>query len=98
MPSLSGSSGKKAYIKWGLSVGLKANAGDNPTCFIIGNGYSPTEDYYFLLYDHQQEEPYELRGSCTVLWEGEGVFALPDPISSNSNRQSSFLNITLKQD
>jgi hypothetical protein len=30
----------------------------------------------------QHEEPYELRGSRTVLWEGWGEIPLPDPITS----------------
>jgi hypothetical protein len=31
----------------------------------------------------KQEEPYELRGSRTVLWEGEGEIPSPDPITTN---------------
>jgi hypothetical protein len=34
----------------------------------------------FLLCDHQQEEPDELRGSRPVPWEGGGAIPLPDPI------------------
>ena len=30
--------------------------------------------------DHQQEEPYEVRVSRTVPWEGKGEIPLPDPI------------------
>jgi len=35
----------------------------------------------FLLCDHQQEEPDELRGSRPVPWEGGGAIPLPDPIT-----------------
>jgi hypothetical protein len=39
----------------------------------------------FLLCDHQQEEPDELRGSRPVPWEGGGAIPLPDPISGQAN-------------
>jgi hypothetical protein len=44
----------------------------------------------FLLCDHQQEEPDELRGSRPVPWEGGGAIPLPDPITSNPFRPLSL--------
>ena len=50
----------------------------------------------FLLCDHQQEEPDELRGSRPVPWEGGGAIPLPDPIGGNRPAQNDEENLKNK--